>query len=69
MLRKDTPLRPLNKGNSHTYDSLQDLDLVEKHSLGLVGHVLLAENFDGALRPRLPVDAQAHLTESTYNYR
>ena len=46
-----------------TYNVLENVDLIEEHSLLIVIHVALAEHLNGTLSTRLSVHAHAHLTE------
>ena len=48
-----------------TYNFLEDVDLIEKHTLLVVVHVALTKHLDGALSSRFSVHAHTDLTEST----
>ena len=50
----------------HAYNFLEDVDLVEKHSLLILVHVALSEDLDGSLGIGFSVDAHTHLSEGTY---
>lgn len=49
-----------------TYNFLENIDLIEEHTLLVVVHVTLAENLDGTLSSRFSVNAHANLTKGTY---
>ena len=53
--------------NQWTYDFFEDVDLIEKHSLLVVVHVALTQDFDGALGTWLSVHTHAHLSECAWN--
>lgn len=49
--------------NRMTYNVLENVDLIEEHSLLIVVHVALAEHLDSTLGARLSVHAHSHLAE------
>ena len=46
-----------------TYNFLEDIDLVEKHTFLVVVHMALTENLNSTLGTRLSVYAHTHLSE------
>ena len=48
-----------------TYNFLEDVDLVEEHSLLVLVHVRLAQHLNSSLSTAVSVDAEADLTEGT----
>ena len=48
-----------------TYNFLEDVDLVEEHSLLVLVHVALSEHLHSSLGIGLSVDTHAHLTKGT----
>ena len=64
LLHKSIVTKTSKKQWRGTYNVLEDVDLVEEHTLLVLVHVALAEHLDGTLSARVSLHAHAHLAES-----